>query len=236
MNGEHDELREMWLEESGGILPIPGPPAADKTPGESQVERFRRQVRRDARLKLSVLIFLGAAFTIFRGRMNAAIWVAVGFTLFSCVLSIVQFAWSAVWSMPSAPLPLAQALATDVKTWRRRRPALAMLLGATPALIFQIYILGYLAAHPASTSRLANLILLIAGGPILWALSSWLVWARLEAWTLKLQRALGAFDEEAAKRLEQASKRSAARTVIIVGFVLVLLIAGAALFYLAQRT
>lgn len=235
MSDERDDLREMWLEESAGSVPPPDAPPRGAAEGRSETARLRRRVRFDGWLKLSALPFLGAALTMFAGRMNVAAWGAAGFSLLGLVLGIGQLAWSAGWSRPDAPLPLAQALKTDMETWRRRGPALALLLGATPALAFQVYILAYLALNPASFSRFANQAMLVAGGPLLWLLAYWQQWARLEAWLLQLQRALGAFDDEAAKRLQLASRRSTARTVIIVGLVLVLLIAGAALFYLAQR-
>lgn len=232
MNGEHDELREMWLKESAGSVrpgeaPPPGPVA-----GRSETVRLRRRVRFDGWVKLCALPFIGAAMTVFAGSMNAASLGAAGFALLCAVLGIIQIAWSSSWERQGAPLPLAQALAADMETWRRRRPALALLLGATPALAFQVYIMAYLALNPASFGRLANQALLVAGGPLLWLLASWRQWARLEAWLLQLQQALGTFDDEAAKRLKLASQRSAARTAIIAGLVLVLLIAGAVLFYL----
>lgn len=236
MNSEHDELREMWLEESGSILPGPVVPSAGKSQGRSQVERLRRLLSRDARMKLGAPIFLGAAFVLLTGRMNVAIWSAIGFTLLSFILGVIQLIWSSGWNAQEAPLPLAQALAADMETWRRRRPLLALLLGSTPALFFQVYILGYLASHSASLSRPVNLIMLIAGGPFLWALSSWMVWARLEAWMLQLQRALGAFDEEAAKRLQRARRRTTARTAIVAGFLLALFFAGVVIIFLVQRT
>lgn len=231
MNGEHDELREMWLKESAGSVPpseAPPPAAA----GRSETARLRRRVRLDGWLKLCALPFIGAVLTVFAGRMNAASMGATGFALLCAVLGIIQLAWSAGWERQGAPLPLTQALAVDMEIWRRRRPALALLLGATPALAFQVYILAYLALNPASFGRLANQALLIAGGPLLWLLVSWRQWARLEAWLLQLQRALGAFDDEAAKRLELASRRSAARTAIIAGLLFALLFAGTVMFYL----
>lgn len=230
MNSERDQLREMWREESGGASPAAAVPAAVRALGMSHAGRLRRRVRSDGWIKLCALLFLGAAFPLLAGRMNAAAWGAIGFALLGCALGAVQLAWIANWRPQDAPLPLAQALADDLETWRRRRPALALLLGATPALAFQIYILAYLALNPAGTARTANLVFLIAGGPLLWLLASWRQWARLDAWLLQVQGALGAFDEEAAKRLELASRRSALRTKIIVGLLLVLLLAGAAVF------
>ena len=232
MSDERDKLREMWLEESAGAVRPPDAPPRGAAEGRSETARLRRRVRFDGWLKLGALPFLGAALTMFAGRMNIAAWGAAGFALLCAILGIIQLAWCAGWSRQDAPLPLAQALATDVETWRRRRPALALLLGATPALAFQVYILAYLALNPASFSRLANQAMLVAGGPLLWLLASWRQWARLEAWLLQLQRALGAFDDEAEKRLQLASKRSAARTAIVIGLVLILLFAGAVLFYL----
>ena len=234
MNGEHDELREMWLQESSGSVRPPDAPPQEAADGRSETARLGRRMRCDGWLKLGALPFLGAALTVFAGRMNAAAWGAAGFSLLCAILGVIQLAWCAGWSRQDAPLPLVQALATDLEIWRRRRPALALRLGATPALAFQVYILAYLALNPASFSRLANQAMFVAGGPLLWLLASWRQWARLEAWLLQLQQALGAFDEETAQRLRLASKRSAARTAIVVGLMLALLIAGAALFYLAQ--
>lgn len=236
MNSERDELRELWLRESAGSVHSPQAPPAQEASGKSQAARLKRRVRLDGWLKLPLLPVLGAALPLFAGRMNAAAWGAAGFSLLGVVLGMIQIAWSSGWRQQDAPLPLAHALAADMETWRRRRPLLALLMGATPALFFQVYILGYLASHPASLSRPVNWIMLIAGGPLLWALSSWMVWARLEAWLLQLQRALGAFDEEAARRLELAKRRTTARTAIVVGLVLSLFLAGAVLFFLSQRT
>jgi hypothetical protein len=236
MNGENDHIRDMWLKESAGSVrpPEASPPGA--AAARSETARLRHRVRFDGWLKLCSLPFIGGALTVFAGRMSAASWGAIGVALLCAILGIVQLAWSAGWERPDAPLPLAQALIADMETWRRRRPALALLLGATPALAFQVYVLAYLALHPASFARLANQAMLVAGGPLLWLLASWRQWARLDAWLLQLQQALGAFDDETAKRLKLACKCSAARTAIIAGLMLVLLIAGAVLFFLAKRT
>ncbi|MBN2344858.1 MAG: hypothetical protein JXO51_00600 [Candidatus Aminicenantes bacterium] len=236
MNSERDDLREMWLEESAGAVRPPEAPPPGATTGRSETVRLRSRARLDGWLKTSLLLVLGAALPLFAGRMNAAAWGAIGCSLLGVILGIVQLAWSSKWRAPGPPCPLAQGLAADLETWRRRRPFLALLLGATPALAFQIYLLAYLALNPASSGRLANLLLLAAGGPLLWLLASWRQWARLEAWLLQLQHALGSFDEETAARLERASRRTRLRTAIIVGLVLALLFAGAALFYLTQRT
>jgi hypothetical protein len=232
MSVERDDLRELWLAESAGPVRPPEAPVPGAKAGRSETARLKSRVRLDGWLKLCALPFLGAAMTVFAGMMNIAAWGAVGFALLCAALGIIQLAWCAGWERHDAPLPLAQALAADVETWRRRRPALALLLGATPALAFQVYVLAYLALNPAGFSRIANQAMLVAGGPLLWLLASWRQWARLEAWLLQLQRALGAFDEETAQRLQRASKRSAARTAIVVGLVLVLLIAGTVMFYL----
>jgi len=109
-----------------------------------------------------------------------------------------------------------------------------MLLGATPALAWQIYQLAYLAMNPAYSGRLANLLFLTAGGPLLWLLASWRQWARLEAWLLQIEQALAAFDEEAAANYELARKRTARRTAVIVSLLLLLFLAGVVLFFLAS--
>jgi hypothetical protein len=232
MNSEQDDLRELWLQENAGAARPPEAPLPDATAGMSETARLRRRVRLDGWMKLAVLLVLGASLPFLAGRMNAAAWAAVGFSLLGVVLGAVQLAWSSGWNGQDAPLPLAQGLANDLDSWRRRRPALALLLGATPALAFQIYVLAYLALNPARAGRLANLLLLAAGGPLLWLLASWRQWARLEAWLLQIQRALGVFDEEEAARCERARKRAGRRTAIIAAIFLLLLLAGVLLYWL----
>jgi hypothetical protein len=111
---------------------------------------------------------------------------------------------------------------------------LAVLLGATPAMAWQIYQLAYLATNPGSSARLANLIFLTAGGPLLWLLASWRQWARLDAWLLQIGQALAAFDDDAAANYALARKQAARRTAIIITLLLLLLLAGIVLFRLAR--
>ncbi len=202
--------------------------------GKAEAERLRRRIRFDGWLKVGALIFLGAAFPLFTGRFSAAAWGVLGFSLLAVVLGFLQVAWSASWPRESAALPLCQSLAADLELWRRRRPALAMLLGATPALAWQIYQLAYLTMNPEFAGRLVNLLFLTAGGPLLWLLASWRQWARLEAWLLQIEGALLAFDETLAADYALARRRATRRTALIASLLLVLLIAGALLYWMAK--
>ncbi len=234
MNSEQDDLRELWLQENAGAVSPTKAPLPDAAAGRSETARLRRRVRLDGWMKLLVLLVLGAALPLLAGRMNAAAWAAVGFSLLGAVLGAAQLAWSSGWSGQNTPLPLAQGLASDLDSWRRRRPALALLLGATPALAFQIYVLAYLALNPGSSGKLVNLIFLVAGGPLLWLLASWRQWARLDAWLLQIESALAAFDEQAAARCKRARKRAGRRTTLIAALFLLLLLAGVVLYWLSR--
>jgi len=237
MNMQKDELQELWSGNNaaaangfgrGDSLP------RDFSKGRSEVERLRRSVRRDGWLKIGALIFLGAALPLFAGRITATTWGVFGFSLLTVFLGVVQLAWSAGWREKDAALPLAQGLAADLDLWRRRRLKLSVLLGATPALAWQLYQLAYLAMNPGSSARLANLMFLTAGGPLLWLLASWRQWARLDAWLLQIGQALAAFDDNAAANYAHARKQAARRTAIIVTLLLLLLLAGIVLFRLAR--
>jgi hypothetical protein len=238
MNTQPDDLQELWRKEKAepGAVPVKAgvlPP--DPAPGKAEVDRLRRSVRRDGWLKIGALLFLLAAIPQFSGRFGVGVFGVLGFSLLAVALGIVQVAWSGSWREENSALPLADALAADLELWRRRRFGLALLLGATPALAWQIYQLAYLAMNPGSSSRLANLIFLTAGGPLLWLLASWRQWARLEAWLLQIGQALAAFDEEAAARYLQARQRAGRRTALILALMLLLLFAGVVFYWLAAR-
>lgn len=236
MNMQKDELQELWNGHNAAARYVSGQTEAlprDLSKGRSEVDRLRRSVRRDGWLKIAALIFLGAAMPMFIGRLDASIWGIFGFSLLAVALGIAQVAWSGSWREKNSALPLAQALAADLEIWRRRRFGLAVLLGATPALAWQIYQLAYLAMNPGSSARLANLLFLTIGGPLLWLLASWRQWARLEAWLLQIGQALATFDEEAAANYELARKTAGKRTMIIIVLLLFLLLAGIVLFRMA---
>ena len=235
MNPQRDELQELWRKESAG--PVPDTKSAlpkGETAGRAETSRLRRSVRRDGWLKIGALIFLGAALPLFAGRFSAAAWGVLGFSLLTVVLGVFQVAWSGSWRQESAALPLAASLAADLELWRRRRPALAVLLGATPALAWQVYQLAYLALNPEGSGRLLNLLFLVAGGPLLWLLATWRQWARLEAWLLQIQGALAAFDENTAANYLLVRRRAGRRTALIAALLMVLLLAGTLLFWLAK--
>jgi len=235
MNPQRDELQELWRKESADAVPgtkgsLPGGEAA----GRAEAARLRRSVRRDGWLKIGALLFLGAAVPLFAGRFSDAAWGVLGFSLLAVALGIFQVAWSASWRQENAALPLSASLAADLELWRRRRPALAVLLGATPALAWQVYQLAYLALNPGSSGRLLNLLFLAAGGPLLWLLASWRQWARLEAWLLQIEQALAAFDQAAAASYALARRRAGRRTALIAGLLIIMLLAGTLLYWLAR--
>jgi hypothetical protein len=236
MNQQRNELQDIWktTSSSANIPDTKEIPKLDIRSGFAEEDRLRRSVRRDGWLKTGTLLFLGAAFSLFSGRFTIAVWGVLGFSLLAIVMGIVQIVWSGNWREGNCARPLSQSLAAELELWRRRRLVLAMLLGATPALAWQIYQLAYLVMNPGSVARLANLIFLTAGGPLLWLLASWRQWARLEAWLLQIGQALAAFDNEAAANYALARKRAARRTVIIVTLLLLLLLAGVVLFRLAR--
>ncbi len=236
MTMQKDDLQELWQAESAAGGDDPGRavvPPVNPAAARAEADRLRRRVRRDGWLKIGALLFLGAALPMFADHAGPGFYGVLVFSLLAVALGIVQLVWSNSWSETNSALPLAQALAAELDLWRRRRPLLAVLLGATPALVWQVYQLAYLAVNPGSPARLVNLLFLTAGGPLLWLLASWRQWARLEVWLLQIGGALAAFDEEAAAQYELARKRSAKRTMIIVALLLFLLIAGVALFWLA---
>lgn len=235
MNRRQDPLQELWKKESAGAgnaVPAALPP--DHAKGKAEAERLRRRVRADGWLKLAALIILPAALLTGPGRLSLPAWGILAFMALSVAMGAFQVAWSCAWGDGGAAGPLARTLSDDLVHWRRRRPALAVLLGATPALAWQVYQLGYLTMNPGSASRLVNLLFLTAGGPLLWLLASWKQWARLDAWLLQIERALGAFDEEAAARYARARRRANRRTAIIAALLLLLLMTGAVLFLLAS--
>ncbi|MCU0277060.1 MAG: hypothetical protein MUF02_09475 [Acidobacteria bacterium] len=235
MNPQRDELQELWRKESTDIgVGAKGPLPKGEAAGRAEASRLRRSVRRDGWLKIGALLFLGAALPLFAGRFSAAAWGVLGFSLLAVVLGIFQVAWSSSWRQESASLPLAASLAADLEVWRRRRPALAVLLGATPALAWQVYQLAYLALNPGRSGRLVNLLFLTAGGPLLWLLATWRQWARLEAWLLQVEGALAAFDENAAANYLLARRRATKRTVLIAALLLALLLTGTLLYWLAK--
>jgi hypothetical protein len=251
MNMQKDELQELWNGNNAAAGNVPGQTDALSrgstnypdtkwtdliclSKGRSEVDRLRRSVRRDGWLKIAALIFLGAALPLFIGRLDAAIWGIFGFSLLAVALGIAQVAWSGGWREKNSALPLARALAADLEIWRRRRFGLAVLLGATPALAWQIYQLAYLAMNPGSSARLTNLLFMTAGGPLLWLLASWRQWARLETWLLQIGQALAAFDEAAAAKYAMARKRAARRAAVIAALLLLLLLAGIVLLRMAR--
>jgi len=235
MNGQQDPLQELWKKENAGANndPLPALPSA-RIRGQAEAERLRRSVANDGWLKLIAVIVIPAAWITFADRLSFPVWGVLGFLLLSIVLGAFQIAWSGKWRDESKAGPLAEALSGDLQIWRRRRPWLALLLGATPALAWQVYQLAYLAMNPGSVAHLANILFLVAGGPLLWLLTSWRQWARLEAWLLQIEQALGAFDEDAAENYARARRRANQRTVIIVVLLLLLLLTGAISFWLTQ--
>jgi len=235
MNPQRDELQELWqkknTEDNSRTTDASLPRVAA---GKAEADRLRRHVRCDGWLKIGALLFLLAAIPRFAGRFGVGVIGVLAFSLLAVALGIVQVAWSRSWREKNSALPLADALAADLELWRRRRLGLAFLLGATPALAWQIYQLAYLAMNPGSSGRLANLIFLTAGGPLLWLLASWRQWARLEAWLLQIGQALVAFDEKAAADYLLAGKRASRRTLLIVALLLLLLFAGMVFYWLAK--
>lgn len=145
-------------------------------------------------------------------------------------MGILQLAWSRSWKEPDATQAIRLNLSATLEIWRKRRPVLSLLLGATPALYWQVYQLAYLAMNPGSTERLMNLLFLTIGGPLLWVLATWLQWARIEVWILHIERALHTFDEEATGRFIHARRRAGRRLGIIATLLLLLLLAGIILF------
>jgi hypothetical protein len=237
MSTQQDDLQQLWRKEKAGAKEAPGQagvPPANPARGKAEAESLRRRIRFDGWLKIGALVFLGAALPLFAGRFSAAAWGVLGFSLLAVALGIFQVAWSTSWRQGSAALPLSASLAADLELWRRRRPALALLLGATPALAWQVYQLAYLAMNPGSSGRLANLLFLAAGAPLLWLLASWRQWARLEAWLLQIEQALSAFDEATAAHYALARRRSGRRAALIAALLLVLLLAGVLLYRLAK--
>ncbi|MCX6556783.1 MAG: hypothetical protein NTW95_05040 [Candidatus Aminicenantes bacterium] len=237
MNTQQDDLQELWQKEkadSGAVPGKAGPLPVNPASGKAEADRLHRHVRRDGWLKIGALLFILAAIPQFAGRFSVGVIGVLAFSLLAVALGIVQVAWCSSWRQENSALPLADALAADLELWRRRRLGLALLLGAIPALAWQIYQLAYLAMNPGSSGRLANLIFLTAGGPLLWLLASWRQWARLEAWLLQIGRALAAFDEEAAANYLLARKRAGRRTALIVALLLILLLAGIVLFWVAK--
>lgn len=236
MNQQRDELQDIWktASASADVPDIKEIPKSAIRKGFAEADRLQRSVRRDGWLKIGALLFLGAAFPMFADRLSTAVWGVLGFSLLAVALGIAQVIWSGSWREKNSALPLAQGLAADLELWRRRRPGLAVLLGATPALAWQIYQLAYLAMNPAFPRKLANLLFLTAGGPLLWLLASWRQWARLEAWLLQIGQALATFDEEAAANHELARKRAGRRTAVIITLLLFLLLAGVVFFWLAR--
>jgi hypothetical protein len=237
MSTQQDDLQELWQKEKAEAEEVPGQacvPPTDLARGKAEAERLRRRIRFDGWLKIGALLFLGAALPLFAGRLSAAAWGVLGFSLLAVALGIFQVAWSASWREGSAALPLSTSLTADLELWRRRRPALAVLLGATPALAWQVYQLAYLAMNPGSSGRLLNLLFLAAGGPLLWLLASWRQWARLEAWLLQIEQALSAFNEETAASYALARRRSGRRAALIAALLLALLLAGTMLYWLSK--
>jgi len=236
MNPQRDNLQELWQAEkrdTKNVSNVAGSLLPDIPQGRAEADRLRRSVRRDGWLKIGALLFLLAAFPLFAGRFGAGVIGVLAFSLLAVALGIVQVAWSGSWREKNSALPLANALAADLELWRRRRLGLALLLGATPALAWQIYQLAYLAMNPGSSDRLANLLFLTAGGPLLWLLASWRQWARLEAWLLQIGQALAAFDEETAANYLLARKRASRRTALILALMLLLLVAGVVFYWLS---
>ncbi len=237
MSTQQDELKELWRKEKAEVGETPGQvgvPPTDPARGKAEAERLRRRIRFDGWLKIGGLLFLGAAVPLFAGRFDAAAWGVLGFSLLAVALGIFQVVWSGSWRNENAALPLSRTLAADLELWRRRRPALAVLLGATPALAWQVYQLAYLAMNPGYAGRLPNLLFLTAGGPLLWLLASWRQWARLEAWLLQIGQALSAFDEETAANYALARRRAGRRTALIAALLVLLLLAGTLLYWLAR--
>jgi hypothetical protein len=237
MNTQNDDLQELWRKEKAepGAVPVKaGALPVDPASGKAEADRLRRRVCRDGWLKIGALLFLLAAIPRFAGRFGVGAIGVIAFSLLAVALGIVQIAWSRSWHEKNSALPLADALAVDLDLWRRRRLGLAFLLGATPALAWQVYQLAYLAMNPGSSGRLANLVFLTVGGPVLWLLASWRQWARLEAWLLQIGQALAAFDEEAAAAYLLARKKAGQRTALIAALLLILLVAGSVFFWLAR--
>jgi hypothetical protein len=237
MNPQRDELQELWRTENaaaGDAAAASGALPRGEASGRAQEDRLRRRIRLDGRLKISAVIFLGAALPLFAGRFSAAAWGVFAFALLAIALGVFQLAWSNRWRMGKEARPLSLSLAADLELWRRRRLALAILLGATPALAWQVYQLAYLAMNPGRSARLLNLLFLVAGGPVLWMLASWRQWARLGAWLLQIEGALAEFDEQVAARCEQARRQAGRRTALIAALFLLLLLAGILLFWMGR--
>jgi len=233
MNPQPDELQELWRQRNeSDSTPSPRSTALPRRSpsGGSAAARMRRRIRRDGWLKFAILPVLVLALPLMTNRQGPAFWGTLALSLLAVLLGIFQVVWSSTWSEAEAGQPLYKGLTNTLELWRRRRPALVVLLGATPALAWQVYQLAYLAMNPASAEKLVNLLFLTAGGPILWVLAAWRQWARLEVWLLQIEQALGAFDEETALKCRIARKRSGRRLALIAALLLCLLIAGIVLF------
>jgi hypothetical protein len=234
MNRPHDPLQELWKKEpDGAVSAVPATLPPDRVKGKAQAERLRRRVGNDGWLKMAVLIIIPAALLAPPERLSLPAVGILAFMALSAAMGAFQVYWSRNWTVGGSAGPLARTLSDDLGFWRRRRPALAVLLGATPALAWQVYQLAYLAMNPGSAARPVNLLFLTAGGPLLWLLASWRQWARIDVWLAQIERALGAFDEEAAARYARARGRANRRTAIIAALLLLLLLAGVVSLLLA---
>lgn len=243
MNPERDELQKLWQEENSGAgnMSIPDGPAEailrkSSAEGDSPAARMRRRVRLDGWIKIGAILFILAALPVMAGRFSSPLWGVLGFSLLGVLLGAAQLSWSGGWRQANAAVPLAESLTADLEVWRRRRPALTLLLGATPALAWQVYQLVYLAMMPSRPGPigLQNLLFLTAGGPLIWLLSSWRQRARLDVWLLQIEQALGAFDEEKAQVFFIAQQRAARRANILMVIFLMLLLSGVMLYWLTR--
>lgn len=243
MSPERDELQDLWRRAERAAEPVPStetlaapPPRTGPLSGRAMAARLRRRVRRDGWIKLAAIPFLLAAISRFAHRLTPAAAGVLGFSLLAVLLGVAQIAWSGRWREADAASPLREALVAGLAAWRRRRTPLALLLGATPALAWQVYQLAYLAmsAHRPGPPDLVNLLFLIAGGPVIWLASAWMHRARLDAWLLQLEQTLQNFDEESAAACRTARRRADRRLLLLAAFFLLLLLGGTLLFWFGR--
>jgi len=223
------ELREVWdlakperIEPHLGEQPLP---RVSQLPGE----RLQRRIFWDAIVKLLVplallaagpqLVGRGSAFLLFWGLLLAG----------TLALGLWQLSWVRSWARASRGDALLNCLQGNVRLWERRRWPLALLLGATPALVWQIHQCLYYLLEKGGfhISGIVAGLMLFLGGAVLWLFSTWVFLARVDRWLLQMRLALRTFDDsEDIQNIEAARSLARWRTWALLLALLVLLVAG----------
>jgi len=192
-------------------------------------ERFRRRLIWDTLYKLIIVLAFPVAWMLMDRPEQTLVFFLVGLFFLCVILGIWQWVWVRSWPDNVLGQNLNSQLKQDLNRWDRRIVPLSFLLGATPALVWQLQQLIYYAFTKGrlEPSGLRAWFFALAGGPVLWIIASWVSYARIKVWLLQIEQALSIFsDQEYGERLALARSKRNSRVLIMAMILVLLLVMG----------